>query len=158
MKNNKGLNLIALIVTIIVMIIIASIALNAAINDQEKANEAKRLTEKGQVAKAIEIRYANYTRNSAHYPIIGQKIPEHYSSKEDIKEYIIDTFLREQIIANANSISDELDAFLDSNMKYMEYTRILKRADIVALELENVTLKSVFIVNYYTGKVIGPIF
>ncbi len=157
MKNNKGINMIALVVTIIVMIIIASISLNAAIKDRQKAEEAKRLSERNQVEKAVGIRYANHVRNSAHYPIIGASIPEQYTTADEIKEYIVDLFTREEVSSNLNEFSDDLDEFINTNLKYMEYTRILRHSDVIGLEIENVTLKSVFIVNYYTGKVLGPI-
>ncbi len=160
MKNNKGVSLIALVVTIVVMIILASIALNSATIDQVKAEEARRLAENSQVEQAIAVRYGKYLQNSVHNPLLGDKIPEEYVTVNDIKEYLLDTLTTQGNINNfetRESISAELDSFLIKNYSEMEYTRILHHNDIIGLDIDNISVGSIFIINYSTGMVVGPI-
>ena len=44
-RNNKGITLIALTITIVVMVIIATITINASLNDEGLINEAKNTVE-----------------------------------------------------------------------------------------------------------------
>ena len=51
----------------------------------------------------------------------------------------------------------EIGEFIETNINQMQYTRILRHGDIINLELDNISLKSVFLVNYATNSVVGPI-
>ena len=172
MKNNKGISLIALAIAIVIMIILASVALRAGTTDYDKAVEAKEDAERGQVSTAIGYRYGNYLVNKTTNPLIGDKIGfnstlsdytgenfiEDY--KRELKEYLILFFMGEGRLNAPERLTNfeaDMDEFLERNLDCMQYTRILRHADIINLELDNISLNSVFLVNYYTNSVVGPI-
>ena len=161
MKNNKGIGLIALIVVIIILVILSSIAITAGTRDSEKAQQAKEDLERSQVTEAISTRYNNYLRNSTANPLVGDKVPEDYQTKEEVKGYLIRLFQSENRITSSPDAYDqfvkELDDFLDENIGQMKFTRILRHDDIVSLNIDNVSISAAFLVNYYTSSVIGPV-
>jgi Tfp pilus assembly protein PilE len=161
MKNNKGISLVALVVVIIILVILSSIAITAGMNDYDKAQQAKENLERSQVIEAVSTRYNNYLRNSTANPLVGDKVPDDYQTEEEIKEYLIGLFQSESRISNSPekyaTFEKELDAFVEENVKLMKYTRVLRHDDIVSLNVDNVSISAVFLVNYYTSSVIGPV-
>lgn len=161
MKNNKGISLVALVVVIIILVILSSIAITAGMNDYDKAQQAKENLERSQVIEAVSTRYNNYLRNSTANPLVGDKVPDDYQTEEEIKEYLIGLFQSENRISNSPekyaTFEKELDAFVEENVKLMKYTRVLRHDDIVSLNVDNVSISAVFLVNYYTSSVIGPV-
>ena len=172
MKNNKGLSLIALAIAIVIMIILASVALRSGSTDYEKAVQAKEDAERGQVVTAVEYRYGNYLVNKTTNPLIGEKLEfntsisdytdedflENY--KNDLKFFLVHFFQSEGRLSSPDRLTNfesDVDLFIERNLSCMEYTRILRHADIINLELDNIALNSVFLVNYYTNSVVGPI-
>lgn len=159
--NNKGISLIALAIMIIVMIIIAGIALNAGIGSYEQALVAKAKEERNQVAHAVHARFGDSQVNSAISPIIGEYVP----SEQDIaktEEYLINMFRAEGKLATQDELDNKtiqknIKEFLNSNSGDMEYTRILRHDDIIELGIDSISVESLFLVNYYSADVVGPI-
>lgn len=79
MKNNKGITLIALIITIVVLLILAAITIVAVTDNDsaaKKAYQGKLETEKGEISDALEFALTNlktiyYVENSG---INGEKV------------------------------------------------------------------------------------
>lgn len=70
MKNNKGITLIALVITIIILIILAGIAINAVFGENgllTKTSEAKNITKQAAFEEKVKLvagaAYINYTKN-----------------------------------------------------------------------------------------------
>ena len=79
-KNQKGVTMIALIITIIVLLIIASISIGSALNSHETAAKNKLLTEVGMVQHAALERYTKQvTIGNEDFP------GEEYTSKSEIE-------------------------------------------------------------------------
>ena len=56
MKKNKGITLVALVVTIVVLLILAGVSINAVLGDNgiiKKANQAASVTKEAEVKEAI---------------------------------------------------------------------------------------------------------
>ncbi len=162
MKNNRGVSMIALIIAIVIMIILASIALNAGNDAFDRAQIAKADAERKEVMKAVESRYGKYSINKTASPLVGEKIPAEYYTVNEISDYLIDLFRSENRMFSDDEMMNhtrerEIQAFLVNNVDNMEYTRILRHDDVINLGLDNITLKSVFLVNYYSVDVVGPI-
>ena len=162
MKNNKGVSMIALIIAIVIMVILASIALNSGNEAYDKALIAKADAERNQVIQAVETRYGKYSINRTASPLVGDTIPEEYYTVNDISKYLMDLFRGENRLYSDDEMTNhtrekQIQEFLVNNVDHMEYTRILRHADIINLGLDNITLKSVFLVNYYSSDVVGPI-
>ena len=162
MKKDQGVSLIALIIMIIIMVIIAGIALSAAL-------EAKNKEERHQVQNAVSTRFGEYTMNSSLKPLLGEQIPGEYFLEDDpdariqaVKTYLVGLFVSEGRLRtddeiNNHTIVNEIDAFLKKNYDQMEYTRIIRHSHIIELGIDSIALPSVFLVNYYSADVIGPI-
>lgn len=163
MKNKKGISLIALVVMIIIMIILASIAMNVSMNAYEESVRAKQSTERQQVVNAVNGRFGDYQRNETANPIIGFIIPEEESSTlEETYNYIIQRLREAGKLVTDDEIENhtqtkQIKEFLVDNADDMEYTRILEYNDLLELGLENTNLNAIYLVNYYSSDVIGPI-
>ena len=162
MKNNKGVSIIALIVTIIVLIILSTLVIRASTDDYDKAQEAKESLERGEVLQAVSTRYGNYLRNSTANPLVGDKVPEEYVNANEIYDYLVDLFKSEnRMLSNreikTGEIAGEINKFVIKNIDQMEYTRILRHSDIVSLNIDNVSQSAVFLVNFESSTVVGPI-
>ena len=169
MKKDQGVSLIALIIMIIIMVIIAGIALTAGFGSYDKALEAKNKEERHQVQNAVSTRFGEYTMNSSLKPLLGEQIPGEYFLEDDpdariqaVKTYLVGLFVSEGRLRtddeiNNHTIVNEIDAFLKKNYDQMEYTRIIRHSHIIELGIDSIALPSVFLVNYYSADVIGPI-
>ena len=169
MKKNQGVSLVALIIMIIVMIIIAGIALNSGIGSYDKALEAKSKEERHQVKNAVSTRFGDYTMNPSLKPLLGEQIPDDYFMESDpdariqaIKVYLLALFISEGRLQTNDEVenhttANEIQYFLEKNYEQMEYTRIIRHSHIIELGIDSIALPSVFVVNYYSADVIGPI-
>lgn len=164
MKNNKGISLVALVVMIIIMIILAAVAINITMDAYDESQRAKQKTERQEVIEAVSGRFGDYMRNHTANPLLGLIIPEeNVATMLDVRNYI-DIKLRtdygklvtEDEILN-HTQTKEIEKFIADNFNDMEYTRILLYDDLLELGVENVTIHAVYLVNYYSSDVIGPI-
>ena len=162
MSNNRGVSMIALIIAIVIMIILASIALNAGNDAYDKAQVAKADAERNQVMQAVETRFGKYSVNRTASPLVGDTIPNDYTTVNEIFDYLMNLFRSESRLFSDDEMINhtrekEIQEFLINNADKMEYTRILRHDDIINLGLDNITLRSEFLVNYYSSNVVGPI-
>ena len=109
-KNQKGVTMIALIITIIVLLIIASISIGSALNSHETAAKNKLLTEVGMVQHAALERYTKQVT------IENEDFPgEEYTSKSEI-EADIDKIKNDSKLSEIlNNTTPEDYYFLDKN-------------------------------------------
>ena len=109
-KNQKGVTMIALIITIIVLLIIASISIGSALNSHETAAKNKLLTEVGMVQHAALERYTKQvTIGNEDFP------GEEYTSKSEI-EADIDKIKNDLKLSEIlNNTTPEDYYFLDKN-------------------------------------------
>ena len=163
MKNNKGINLVALIIMIIVMIMLAAIAVNVSMDSYNKSLEAKSDAERQQVVNAIAGRFGDYQRNATANPLVGITIPEESLITEEATLNFIEQKLKNEYgklnseqAVNSAQIED-VKKLISDNFDDMEYTRILIYTNLVELGIENTNKNAVYIVNYYSNDVIGPI-
>jgi type II secretory pathway pseudopilin PulG len=129
MNSSKGISLIVLIITIIVLIIISALLINSGSTGLERASEAKIKNEINAIKEAIDKRYKFYLVNEERYPLIGAMI--------DITE--------------ANSVFDRDVTEEIDNIRKLDstYTKMLS--------VERVDSNHIYVVNYETLEIIGPI-
>lgn len=159
-KRNKGINLLALIITVIVMIILATITIFVSANAYQRGVEAKKDAERLQVVRAIENRFGENQRNELANPLAGFVIPE--EKREDEEEFLsyLETKIKSDYQKKLFEIPEQLEEmknFFQSNKENQEYTRILLYTDMIELGIENVTEGTVYVVNYYSDNVVGPL-
>lgn len=164
MKKNKGISLISLVVMIIIMIILSAVAINVSMNSYDEALRAKIYAERQQVIDAVTGRFADYQRNNTASPLLGLMIPEENSETlKDVFDYIENKLRKEyyKLLTDDEyenqTQTKQISRFLLDNAEDMEYTRILVYDDLLELGLENTTLQAVYLVNYYSSDVVGPI-
>lgn len=140
-RNNKGITLIALVITIVVLLIIASISIVGGIEGAETAAENKLLTELDMVQHAVLERYTK-----------AQMI------KEDVPGEIMQAI--EDVNGTVSSINNELEDGNKISLKINSYTDN-KYEYYYKLNLENLkelgitNARDTYIVNYSTGEVLN---
>ena len=163
MKNNKGISLISLAVMIVIMVILAAIAMWITFDTYDEGLRAKGEAERMQVANAISGRFGDYQRNNTASPLLGLVVPpENSATTEDIYEYIVEKFKNDGKLVTEDEIENQtltkqIRKFVLDNAEDMKYTRILVSTDLLELGMENTNLNAMYLVNYYSTDVVGPI-
>lgn len=127
LKENKGITLIALIITIIVLIIIAAIGVRAGRESIRVSKDNRLLTELDMVQHAVFERYSKYKLINDKSYLVGTQIT--YSE--------------------AKSTADKMKVVLPENLAYYKLTP----TDLKSLGLEQ--SEYVYIVNYANGIVMN---
>lgn len=151
MKNNKGITLIALTITIIVIIIIASVGTYAGAQALKDSKEDAQIAEVRMIQQAILENYTKYkTTGNVNY-LVGTQITDYTIVEGVISD--INSKSSETAITLKISKSDyeSLDFSIDNNKQYAYYE--LEKEHLVALGVQQENDK--FIVNYSTGEVIN---
>lgn len=168
--NNKGINLIALIIMIIIIILLAAIAMSNSYDAHTKAQVARAKEENLSVTTAVQNRYGEYVTHPTVSPLVGIQIPKEYDTVEKMKEFI-ESYLRKkgklstqnyiyytELMGNGSEMMGSIETMLKDNIDYLEYTRILEHSHLTELGLESLPVNAMFVVNYFGTDVIGPIY
>lgn len=140
-RNNKGITLIALVITIVVLLIIASISIVGGIEGAETAAENKLLTELDMVQHAVLERYTKAQ-------MIKEDVPGEMQEIEDVNDTV--NLINNQL-EDGNTISLKINSYTDKD-KY-EYYYKLNLGTLKELGITNA--KDTYIVNYSTGEVLN---
>ena len=135
-KNEKGVTMLVLVITIIVLIILAGISINLAIQDADFTIEKKQKTELEEVAHAIYQQYIKYKQTGTEEYIIGD-------------EYEGDTITINSDL-NGNTASSTITK-TDDSTKIDEKWYRLSTDDLEKIGIQN--SKYTYIVKYSTGEV-----
>ena len=135
LKENKGITIIALVVTIVVLLILASVTINGVIQGVDESEENKLLSELSMVQHAITQRYTKYELTKDKDILVGTRIQT--STLENVP----------------NTINWKVTQFDEINNPEREYYRVNK-SDLVKLGLSgDDKTDSSYVVNYSTGEV-----
>ena len=142
MKKQKGISLIALIVTIIVIIILASIVMSGGLNSVKEARDTKVDMELRNLKDAVSERMIKNAENAVGYPLVGEKI-------DDAAEYIyyIDGITNAEIEEFIQELSEE----------NIDWYRIVDAKAAEKLGVDAIDEEHYFLVDYSSGKVYGTI-
>ena len=91
-KRQRGVTLIALVVTILILIILAGISINATLGENgliTKANEAKKLTEKSQEKEILELKIAEDVMSDGEEENIGVRLYDKTMENATIWDIIV---------------------------------------------------------------------
>lgn len=143
MKNNSGVSIITLVVTIMIIIILASIAIMSGRDSIDETSKTKVDVEIGSLKEAVSARMIDYARNSLKYPLIGKKV-------DDVTVYL-------PYIENLSE--EEKDAFTArvNAASSKDVYRIVDSIAAASLGVDAVNENHYFIVDYATGSVYGSI-
>lgn len=150
MKNNKGITLIALTITIIVLLIIASVGTYSGIDALLNAREEAQTAELDMLQHVILENYSKYlvTHNLDKY-IIGE--PKTYSYVKGIINEINNELEDGKKISLKSS---DYDSETDTEDKKLKQYYLLKTAHLQSMSIDKVNSEE-YIVNYKTGEVIN---
>lgn len=150
MKNNKGITLIALTITIIVIIIIASVGTYSGVQALKDAKEEAQIAEVGMIQQAILENYTKYKTTGNIKYLVGTQID--YTIVEKVINDINRKASEAEIMLKiSKSDYESLDFSIDNNKQYAYYE--LDKEHLVALGIQQE--EETFIVNYSTGEVIN---
>lgn len=130
MKENRGITLVALVITIVLLLIIVSFSLRGILPHRFEAEDNSKISELNMVQHAILERYTKAQL-----------------TKENLPGTTIDIVEVQSIIDEINSMSGE-----NIQLKGTEYKK-LSSEDLTSLGIKNG--EDTFIVNYKTGEVIN---
>ncbi len=142
MKNNKGITLIALIITIVVLLIIAGISISGGITGIEESNDNRAMTELEKVQHAITQRYSKFELTKDTSLIVGTKIDDLPTIPTPTGETKAPTWKVFQVTSGATV----------STHPERKYYR-LSQSDLQNLGLTGSENGSSYIVNYYSGEI-----
>lgn len=154
-KNNKGINLITLIIMIAVILILTAIFASNGLDSVFEAKNSKNANEIAQLKTAVTNRFNSYLKNEDTVALIGKPVKGTYSSGECVNRIIssldFEKASQEEKNAEINKITNNI------SRDFNEYVMIIESGDMAKLGLENYSKTNRYIVNYYTGAVYGPI-
>ena len=151
-KNNKGITLMSLIITVVVMVILLSIAGHFSLDSVKNtyiANEKKEMADVVQYVSALKVKLLLGEFNvSENFENVQSKIV----TEEAL--HLIASNLSENEMDKIKSVND--DSFLDANYKYLYITsKDLKDSKISKTDVVVKDAKNDYIINYFTGTIIG---
>ena len=141
-RENKGITLIALIVTIVVLLIIAGISINMGITGVDQASDNRLMSELEKVQHAITQRYTNFELTKDTSLIVGTKVDDLPTIPTPTGESKAPTWKVLQFTSGATI----------STHPERKYYR-LSKSDLENLGLTGDYKNSSYIVNYYSGEV-----
>lgn len=153
--KNKGITIITLIVMITVIIILTSVFMATTLDSLNETENTGRKNEIYQLKEAVINRYTSYEKNNGNVILVGTLAKNKYPSPTDCVDKItptlsFDSATQEEKNNKINKISNEITRDYDS------FVMIVDSGDRIKLGLEN-SSDYIYIVNYYTGSVYGPI-
>lgn len=137
--SEKGISLIALIVTIIVAIILAAMVIKVGNDGFGTTEKAKIANEVRDVESAITKRFSDNAISETAYPLLGEKIE-----------------LEDAITAICNNTEYSETDIREALTQNILYVRKISSSTVNELGIKNATGNS-YIVDYLTGRVYGPI-
>lgn len=137
--SEKGISLIALIVTIIVAIILAAMVIKVGNDGFSTTEKAKIANEVRDVESAITKRFSDNAISETAYPLLGEKIE-----------------LEDAITAICNNTEYSETDIREALTQNILYVRKISSSTVNELGIKNATGNS-YIVDYLTGRVYGPI-
>ena len=145
MKNQKGITLIALVVTIIILLIIASVATYTGISSIQDSKNQSYMSEVKMLQQVVLENYTKYLTTKDEKYLRGE--PINYSEMEDL----------ERNMNSQNSNEDIALKMLDygsvTTSKNPIYYYRLSENDLKEMEVSVANYEDSYIINYYTGEV-----
>ena len=137
-KSQKGITLVALVITIIVLIILSGITIGKIAGNKGNINQTKNavaLSELSKVQQAVMETYIKYKQLNNSSLLIGT---------------VIDNTNAQSLLTEVKP-GESLKANDSDKIEYKYYS--LTKQDLITLGLENIQNDNEYIVNYSTGEV-----
>lgn len=142
MKQEHGVTMISLVITIIVIILLVTIVLSTGTLGIFEAQNTKNDIEIRNLKDAVANRMIQNERNPEKYPLIGNKIDD------------LESFLN-----YADNLSDEEVEKIIQNLtiEKLEYYRIIDGNEATSLGVKSIASSNYYVIDYLSGNVYGSI-
>ena len=151
LRKSNGVTLITLVITIIVILILTSIFVATGMNALKEARKSEIQAEIGSLQEAISIRFTSYLKNGESVDLVGIS-PTSIEKLSDASKCI-------NAIKNSVGINSDKEAKITREIvsHFDEYVKIVTPYEASILGVEPIKEDSIYIVDYYTSAVYGPI-
>lgn len=153
--ENKGITLITVIVMISVILILSAIFLSTGMESLEESKKAEKENEIHQIKLAVVDRYTSYEKNDGSVSLIGTSAKNKWATSSECVNSIIPT------LDFSSLSSDDKESKInritsDITRDYDEFVMLINSGDMARLGVDKAS-DSLYVVDYYTGSVYGPI-
>lgn len=142
MKQNNGVTMMSLIITILVMIILTTIVLSSGMISMNETANTKKEIEIRNLKDAVATRMINNEKNPEKYPLIGNTV-------DDLAGFL--NYVDNLPESDVEKITENLTE--DS----MKYYKIINYQEASKLGVESVAKTHYYIIDYLEGNVYGPV-
>lgn len=142
-KSQKGITLVALVVTVIVLLILAGIGIGELSNNNEDITQTKDTMSLAELNKVQQVVIENYLK---YIQIKNEHILTGVGQKIDEEKY-------NEINNKLKQISNNEFHLIDFSDNTDESYYMLNGDDLKSLGLQNIHNNDVYVVNYSTGEV-----
>lgn len=156
MSDNKGITIITLVITIIILIILASIYITTSLNALDETRDAEITSEMHSLEEAILVRYTSYIKNDKNISLIGSPPSSRWSNSGDCYNEIIN-YVSYDGLSTEEASQKRAKILSDIDRDYDEYVKIITYSDAIRLGLNTFLQDSIYLVDYYTTSVYGPL-
>lgn len=157
-KNNKGVTLMSLAITVLILIMIAGISISLGMEILNQSKDYKTEVEISEIQTAVYQRYI-LLKSEGNTEIIAKEVNGNISASLDSgrPKTLVGTRIGKLSGLSAYEFHEYKEDYADtSNMAYEEYYYYLNSADLTSIGVEGNSASNddrAYIVNYSTGEV-----
>lgn len=157
MKKNRGITIITLVITITVILILTSIFIATGIDALNESKKAEIENEIYQLKQAISARYTSYIKNDGDISLLGDSPNNKWVNADECINTVISVLRFEDDLSPEDEEAKKQKVRDEILRDYNTYVKIIDSGDKLKLGLENYSDDKVYVVDYFTGSVYGPI-
>lgn len=156
MTRNNGITLITLVIMIVVILILTSVFIATGIDALNESKNSEIANEIYQIEQAIAEKYVSYMKNDGNIALTGSAPSSKWTTMDECVDAVLLTLDFEDVSFEDKTMKVQ-KINNDFTRDYDKFVKILYSGDMAKLGLENFSDDNVYVVNYYTGSVYGPI-
>lgn len=156
MQKNNGVSLITLIVMIAVVLILSSIFISTGLDALKESKNSEVKNEIYQLKQAVVNKYTSYEKNNGNVILVGTLAKNKWTNYSECITEIYKT-LEFDKETEAEKEAKRAKISGDIARDYDTFVKLIYSGDMAKLGLESFSDENVYIVDYYTGSVYGPI-
>ena len=158
LKNKSGITLVTLIFMVIILLILASIFIAASLKALDETKKTEDQVEIHALEEAILERYASYVTNdkNVNVTLVGTSPSTKWASSTECVEAIVKTIDFSKV-SSGDQESKKAKISREIIRDYDTYVKLISKSEAKNLGVEQFTEGKVYVVNYYTGSVYGPV-
>ena len=142
---------------VMAIIVLASVFIATGTESLEESKKSAITNEIHQIKEAIVNKYVSYQKNDGNVYLNGVLAKSKWPNSGDCIDLIVDLITYQEGATFEEKAMKISKISAEIGRDYDKYVKIIHSGDMASLGLENYATDSVYIVNYKTGGVYGPI-